>query len=150
MPLNPNRKYYTAVISSYVFFLKEDKILLSRRYQTGYRDGEYSLPAGHTDLGEYASEGAIREIKEEVGVSIRKEDLTPAHIMHRHCGDHERTDFFFSTKKWDGDLVNCEPEKCDQIEWFPIENLPENTVPYIREAIKSWHSGNFYSEFNEG
>lgn len=69
--------------------------------------------------------------------------------MHRHRDDHERIDFFFSAKTWKGDLVNAEPNKCDQIAWFPIEKLPENTIPYIRTAIEKWSDGNFYSKFTE-
>lgn len=149
MPLDKERKYPTVVISSYVFFVRDSEILLSRRYQTGYRDGEYSLPAGHIENMEFASTTAIREIFEEVGVSIKPDDLIPAHIMHRHCDNHARIDFFFSTRTWNGDLVNVEPNKCDEIKWFPIEKLPPNTIPYICTAIEKWHGGNFYSEFTE-
>jgi ADP-ribose pyrophosphatase YjhB (NUDIX family) len=150
MPLNKNRKYFTVVISSYVFFIRDNKILLSRRYKTGYHDGDYSLPAGHIEEKEFASEAATREILEEVGVLIEPKNLIPAHIMHRHCDNHERIDFFFSSKKWTGDLINAEPDKCDQLKWFPIEKLPKNTIPYIRTAIEKWNNGNFYSEFTEG
>jgi len=149
MPLDKNRKYPTVVISSYVFFIRDNEILLSRRYQTGYRDGEYGLPAGHIENMEFASTTAIREILEEVGVEIEPKNLIPAHIMHRHCDNHARIDFFFSAKTWTGDLINTEPNKCDQIEWFSIDNLPEKTIPYVREAIEKWNSGKFYSEYTE-
>lgn len=132
-----------------MFFVRNNEILLLRRYNTGYRDGEYSLPAGHIEEKEFASTAAIREILEEVGVTINSDNLVPAHIMHRHRDDHERIDFFFATEKWSGDLVNAEPNKCDQLDWFPIKKLPENTIPYIRTAIEKWNGGKFYSEFSE-
>ncbi|MDZ4225247.1 MAG: NUDIX domain-containing protein [Candidatus Andersenbacteria bacterium] len=149
MTLNAKRNYFTVVISSYVIFEKDGKVLLARRLNTGYRDGEYSLPAGHIEEAEFATAAAVREAQEEVGVEVKLEDLEPAHIMHRHCGDHERIDFFFTTQKWMGDMVNAEPEKCDDLKWTVPDELPENTIPYIAAALERWHGGQFYSEFTE-
>lgn len=101
------REYFQVVISSYVFLEQDGKVLLTRRYNTGYYDGDYSLPAGHIEEAEFASEVAIREAKEEVNVTIKPEDLIPAHIMHRHCGNHERIDFFFAVKKMDRRIKEC-------------------------------------------
>ncbi len=149
MSLNPARNYYTVVISSYVLFQRDNQVLLARRINTGYRDGEYGVPAGHIEKDEFATEAAIREIKEEVGVRIKPGDLRIAHIMHRHCGDHERIDFFFTATQWEGEITNTEPEKCDDLRWFAWDSLPTNTIHYVRAAIERWHQGQFFSEFTE-
>lgn len=146
---NQERKYYTVVIASYVIFVRDNKVLLSRRLNTGYHDGDYSLPAGHIDENEFATVAALREVKEEVGVTVKPGDLLPAHIMHRHCGDHERIDFFFVAKKWDGELANMEPNKCDELTWVSLDQLPSNTIPYIRAALERYNSGRFFSELTE-
>jgi len=39
-----------------------------------------------------------------------------------------------------------EPDKCDDLNWFEINNLPKNTIPYIREVIDSFLHGIVYSE----
>lgn len=149
MALSSMRKYYTVVISSYVIFQQDNKVLLSKRYNTGYRDGEYSLPAGHIEEAEFATAAAIREAEEEVGVSVKPEDLVAAHIMHRHCGDHERIDFFFTTNQWTRELTNKEPDKCEEIAWFALDQLPANTIPYIRAALEHYRDKHFFSEFTE-
>jgi 8-oxo-dGTP pyrophosphatase MutT (NUDIX family) len=149
MSLSSTRKYYTVVISSYVIFQKDGKVLLSRRCNTGYRDGEYSLPAGHIEEAEFATTAAIREAQEEVGVEVKPDDLVSAHIMHRHCGDHERIDFFFATSKWTGEIKNTEPDKCDDLQWLTLDQLPTNTIPYIRAALEHYSAGSFFSEFSE-
>lgn len=149
MALRPTRKYYTTVISSYVIFQRGDKVLLSRRCNTGYRDGQYGLPAGHIEENEFATAAAIREAHEEAGVKVKPEDLAPVHIMHRHCGDHERIDFFFTCKKWTGEITNTEPHKCDDLLWFTARELPANTIPYIRAALEQYRAAQLFSEFTE-
>lgn len=149
MPLSATRKYYTVVISSYVIFQQDNKVLLSRRANTGYHDGDYSLPAGHIEENEFATAAALREAREEVGVAIKLGDLKLAHLMHRHCDNHERIDFFFTTKIWEGELTNAEPKKCDEIQWFALDQLPANTIPYIRAALEQFRNGQSYSEFTE-
>ncbi|KKP93108.1 MAG: hypothetical protein US98_C0029G0009 [Parcubacteria group bacterium GW2011_GWC1_38_6] len=142
-----NIERFKLIPSVYALFVKEGKILLSRRYQTGYEDGNYGLPSGHVDGGETMRDALAREMYEEVGVEIDKNDLDLVLTMHRQCGDHERIDLFFVVKNWEGELKNMEPEKCDDFSWFPLNQLPENTVLYIREAISYFSKKTNYCEF---
>ena len=134
---------YAAV---YILFVKGDEVLMSRRFNTGYQDGYYSLPAGHIDGSETLRAAAVREAKEEAGVSIKIEDLELKLVMHR-LGDREYLDFLFLAKKWEGELKNAEPEKCDDVSWFLLDNLPEKTIPYVKEVIRCYRDGINYSEF---
>lgn len=140
------------VPAGYVLLLKDNKILLQRRFNTGYMDGKYSLPAGHVDQGETFSQCAAREAKEEIGVDLKPEDLEFAHIMHR-LSDPEwkdlryRMDVFFVAKKWEGQPKIMEPDKSDDLSWFDLDNLPENIIPYIKHVIKCVKDKIFYSEF---
>lgn len=128
--------------------IKEDKILLSRRYNTGYGDGYYSFPAGHLEEGETLKEGVVRKAKEEVGIDINISDLELVHVMDRNVINNERIAFFFKAKEWKGNLINMEPEKCDDLKWFKINELPENTIPYIRSAITFYLNNTIYSELD--
>ena len=128
--------------------IKEDKILLSRRYNTGYGDGYYSFPAGHLEEGETLKEGVVREAKEEVGIDVNMSDLELIHVMDKNVINNERMAFFFKAKEWKGNLINMEPEKCDDLKWFKINELPENTIPYIRSAINFYLNSVSYSELD--
>jgi 8-oxo-dGTP diphosphatase len=35
--------------ASYLMLMKDDKILLQRRCNTGYKYGEYGIPSGHVE-----------------------------------------------------------------------------------------------------
>ena len=130
----------------HLLFFEANKVLLLRRLHTGYRDGEYSVPAGHLDGGETVVAAGIREAREETGVHINGDELEFSSVMHRHEGD-ERVDFFLVASRWDGEPYNAEPGKCDDLSWFPLDLLPENIVPYVRRAIENHRQRIPFDEF---
>lgn len=136
----------TNIPASYLIPIKEGKILLLRRQNTGFRDGEYSFIAGHVEKGESFTSAVIREAKEEAGITVREENLKTAHVMHRMSDDSVRVDVFFTVENWEGEITNREPEKCSDLSWFPMDSLPENTIPYIRNVVNYIQEECYYSE----
>jgi len=134
------------LVTVHLFFFRGEQILLLRRFNTGYADGQYSVPAGHLDGGETVIAAAQREAREETGVRIAAEELTFSSVMHRMNAD-ERVDFFLHARSWDGEPENTEPDKCDELRWVPVEELPDNTVPYVRQAIQNHRDGTKFYEF---
>jgi len=136
---------FKLIPTSHLLLVNGSKILLSRRFNTSWEDGKYSVVAGHLDGNETFREAVIREAKEEAGIDIELEDLEIVHAMHRKSAD-ERIDFFLTARKWRGEPRIMEPNKCDDMRWFEINKLPENTIPYIRQAIECFVNKVFYSE----
>jgi 8-oxo-dGTP diphosphatase len=130
----------------HLFFIRENSILIARRRATGYRDGEYSVPAGHLDGGETVVSAGIREAREEVGLQLNEADLEFAGVMHRQ-EDDERVDFFLRVMRWQGEPFNSEPDKCDDLRWTEMDALPENMVPYVRRAITNYRQARVFDEF---
>jgi 8-oxo-dGTP pyrophosphatase MutT (NUDIX family) len=133
-------------VTVHLFFLRNEQILIARRQNTGYRDGEYSVPAGHLDGAETVLSAGAREAREEVGLRLDEADLEFAGVMHR-IEDDERVDFFLRVRAWRGEPFNNEPQKCDDLRWVSVASLPENTVPYVRRAISNHLRGVVFDEF---
>ncbi|MFN2119156.1 MAG: NUDIX hydrolase [Anaerolineales bacterium] len=133
-------------VTVHLFFFRGEEILLSRRLNTGYRDGEYSVPAGHLDGGETVIAAALREAHEEVGLQLDAEQVLFCGVMHR-IEDDERVDFFVRVRSWSGEPFNNEPEKCDDLRWVRRDSLPSNTVPYVRQALQNFERGQVFDEF---
>jgi 8-oxo-dGTP diphosphatase len=133
-------------VAVHLFFLRGDEVLLLRRFNTGYEDGNYSVVAGHVEAGESVLQAAVREAWEEVGVSLKPGDMQVVHVMSRKSED-ERVDFFLTIKDWPGEIANHEPQKCDDLAWFPISALPDNIIPYVRFALEKYVNGDIFSEF---
>jgi mutator protein MutT len=138
---------HKVVPAVYLILRQGQEVLLMRRAGTGYMDGMYSVPSGHLEGKESAEHAACREVTEEIGIDIRTEDLKLVHTMHRLAeeGDHERIDLFFEATKWKGEPSNAEPDKCDDVKWCHIDELPENTIPIVRVAIENATKGLVYS-----
>lgn len=136
-------------VTVHLFFFRENQILLLRRFNTGYRDGEYSVPAGHLDGDETVMAAAMREANEEVGIQLDKNDIVFSSVMHRQ-EDEERVDFFVQVRAWQNEPFNNEPDKCDELIWVDFNSLPENIIPYVRRAIENHLGGVVFDEFGWG
>jgi len=124
-------------VAVHLFLIKGSRILLQRRYNTGYEDGNYSVIAGHIDGGEDVFSAMIREAKEEAGIDISRENLKAVQVMHRKKED-ERIDYFFVCNNWDGEPSIMESDKCDELRWSEIDALPSNIVDYVAQAITNY------------
>lgn len=112
-----------------------------RRFQTGYEDGNYSLIAGHLDGQEDVVSAMRREAREEAGIDLDIGSLEIVQVMHRRKATEERIDYFFSCRRWQGEISNMEPHKCDDLSWFMQDRLPHNTVDYIAAAWAFYRAG---------
>ena len=63
--------------------------------------------------------------------------------MHRNAGIG-RVSFFLVCREWRADIVNAEPDKCDDLSWHYIHDLPGNMVPCIRQGLTNYQNGKFY------
>ena len=130
----------------HLFLIRDGKVLLLRRRNTGYEDGNYSVPAGHLDGGETVTAAARREAREEVGVAVAAADLRVVGVMHRRADD-ERVDFLLEASRWTGDVANREPTKCDALLWADQHRLPPNVVPYVRRALEHDRAGVWFDSY---
>ncbi len=141
---------FSVPVAIHLFLTRGNDILLIRRYNTGYEDGNYSVIAGHIDGGESVTTAMCREAYEEGGIELDPETLPPACVMHRRASDGERIDFFFIADRWEGDLRNLEPGKCDEFRWVARDRLPDNIIPYVAAAIETWRGGAWFTAFGWG
>lgn len=138
------KERFKVVPAVYLILVKKGKILLLKRFNTGYEDGNYSMIAGHVDEGEAPKAALAREAYEEAGISVKVSDLEYALAMYRHFN---RVDLFFAAKNWQGEVRNMEPAKCDDLSWFDLDDLPQNMIPCVRRAIDCYKLGVHYYEF---
>lgn len=141
------RTWFQMPVAAHLLLKRDKEVLLLLREGTGYEDGKYSVVAGHLDGNEPATTAMIREAREEAGIQIKKEWLELACVMHRKAPDRESIDFFYTCRKWEGEIKNMEPDKCGGLHFVNEDEIPENTIEYVRAGIKASHNGTKYVEF---
>ncbi len=134
-------------VGVHLILIADDSVLLGLRENTGFGDGYWSTPGGGLERGEAAKQAVIREAREEIGISLAPEDLALTHVCHHFDPDgNARIGLYFTTRRWTGEPINAEPDKCTKLAWHPLDALPDNTVGYARHAITAAAGGVLYSE----
>ena len=111
---------------------------MQRRQNTKLWPEFLALPAGHVDEKENAIEALIREVKEELGIKISIDDIVDTFVVNRRNKSLlPYYDIYFEVKNYKGQIRINEPDKCSQIVWCNINNLPEDMIDYEIEAIKN-------------
>ncbi|MBP2706199.1 NUDIX domain-containing protein [Microbispora sp. RL4-1S] len=128
-------RYRPVVDVHLLLFDESGRVLLGRRQDTGYADGEWHImPSGHLEEGESVVAAAAREAREELGIEVG--ECRVAHVMHhRNPGGTARIGMFLTTTGMSGTPVNAEPHKCAELAWFPPDRLPDRMVPYSRAGV---------------
>ena len=73
---------HATIVDVHLILRRNGALLLSRRANTGYADGQYCLPGGHLEDGESVVQAVVREAAEEVGVTRHPQALRCVHVMH--------------------------------------------------------------------
>ncbi|MDR7857868.1 NUDIX domain-containing protein [Tissierella sp.] len=140
-----------------IILQKEDgdgniQVLLHRRISTGYQDGKWDIAAsGHVDESETAKMAAVRECAEELGIDVSITDLDFVHLSHRVSNSGGRTyyDIYFVVNKYTGTPKIMEPDKCSELRWFKINDLPNEMIDIRKVVLDNYRDKIQYSEVIE-
>jgi 8-oxo-dGTP diphosphatase len=118
-----------------VFVIDGSKVLLGRRVNTGWMDGFLCPFGGHVEAHESPTAAILREIQEELGVKVKASDLEFVCVAARNTAPTEYAAYEFAIKNKNYHFVNAEPEKCSELVWADMHNLPDDMVEDFRQVI---------------
>lgn len=112
-------------------------VLLGKR-KGAHGAGEWALPGGKVDPNELPWEAAERELREETGILL---DDAITEVPFWSFDIYDKIDRNFVTlyfaSEWPHSVPQIlEPQKCEQWEFFPWNNLPENTFCGLWDLYK--------------
>jgi len=134
--VSPRRRVVVDVI---LLLMRNGRILLRERANTGYGDGAYEPPSGELADRETIVETAIR-VAAAAGIVIGAENVSLAHVMHDVSGSG-RIAFYLSVSGWPG-----RPTPAD-VRWFPVGDLPTNMLDRARVALRNYVDGMRFSTY---
>ena len=141
-------KDYAKFVGVGSIFIRDGKALLVLREKTGRNDNLYGLVGGLVKSGESVLHGALREIREEVGVEVKPEDMQLVHcISSREDYSGEVVGLYFLVKQWVGEPFNKKSDKHSEVTWFSLNELPKNIIVRNKQALEMMQKGIPYSEY---
>lgn len=130
-----------------LLLIKDNKVLLMKRCNTGYMDGYYGVVSGHLEANESLKQAIVRESFEEVGIVLKEDDLKIACAIRRGSNDNY-FNWFLVAEKYEGTPFIKELDKCDDLIWCDINNLPENIIVNDERAIYNYLNGIYFDEYD--
>lgn len=128
----------------HMIITKDGKILLQKRKGSKLWPGYYALPAGHIDEGENQYDALSREAVEELGIIIKPEDIKKSYVVLRRNYfeiDGKKLepyiDYYFDIESYEGIPTIIEEDKCDELLWASVDELPEPFVNYEGEFLNN-------------
>lgn len=116
---------------------QDDRVLLARRANTGFKDGYFALPGGKHDGNETLTQGVIREAQEELGIICTPEDVVFRNLIHVNITEPAMELLYatFEILRFKNAIINNEPHKCSELQFFPVDQLPDKMTDVSRRCV---------------
>lgn len=110
--------YPTTATAVLVLIEKGDQILLARSHY--FRPGVYSVLAGYVEAGETAEQTIVREIQEEVGISVKN-----IRYFGSQSWPFDNTFMLAFLAEYASGEIVINPDEIEDAQWFDLGQLPQ-------------------------
>ncbi len=120
---------------------ENQKILMQIRPLGKSMAGLWEFPGGKVEKGELPEDALVREINEELNISISAQNLTPTCFASEPLGEKNLLLLLYTADKWEGDIIAKEDQKFD---WFDLDtisklDMPPADIPLVANLKKILH-----------
>lgn len=124
----PKKKVPHIVVGAAVVTNAKGEVLIAQRRNEDMLGGLWEFPGGKQESGETIGQCIVRELKEELGITIETGDFL---VTVKHAYSHFTMDLhtYFAKIK----SGRPRPIHCQDFQWLPIEKL--RTVPYSKADL---------------
>ena len=135
-----------------IMLLKDNMVLLGKRHDDAEKasselhgEGTWTMPGGKLHFQEFPEEGAVRELDEETGMKVTKNDLKLVSLSNDMVEDAHFVTFGFFAEKFEGEPKVMEPDEITEWKWFKLDGLPEKIYFPSQNVINNYLSESIYN-----
>lgn len=135
----PGKDYIGVGVGGMILNEKGEILMLKRSEYSSNDAGLWNRPGGTVEYSETLEDAVIRETKEEAGLDTKVIRLL-GYTDHLSNSQHWVVVGFLLEMKDNQAPKNMEPDKHDEIGWFPLDKLPKDIAKPTRDGIKQYLS----------
>jgi ADP-ribose pyrophosphatase YjhB (NUDIX family) len=117
---------YPRVLATLVYAIRGDEVLLHRRVKDPNK-GLWVAPGGKLEPTESPTECALREMREETGLSLEDPTLRGVMVEVSPRPDYQWITFIFAATRWTGELVPA--SGIGEFRWVRIPEVYALSIP---------------------
>lgn len=112
----PSGRYYITVI----VWMQNSKgeFLIQKRVKS--KNGKWASTGGHVISGETSEEGILREIKEELGIMVKKEELT---LFKTIKTEDDFVDLYYVKSEYREEDITIQIEEVEKAKWCTADEI---------------------------
>ena len=96
----------------------QNQLLIQKRSKL--KGEKYGITSGHTLQNETAKKGALREIKEEIGVNIKENELN---LIYKTKINKITYNLYYIQKEIDLSKLTLQKEEVENVYWYTIDEI---------------------------
>ena len=131
--MSADRKRPIVIVAACALLDREGAVLLAQRPPGRPLAGLWEFPGGKVEAGEQPEEALIRELREELGLEIAKEDLTPLTFASYAYPDFHLLMPVYLCRRWQGRLTAHEGQ---ELLWVRPDTLHLYDMPPADAPLK--------------
>jgi 8-oxo-dGTP diphosphatase len=119
---------------------QDNRILLAQRPEGKQLAGLWEFPGGKVEPGERPEETLIRELREELGITVKEACLAPLTFASHAYESFHLLMPLYACRRWDGFVQSLEGQalkwvKPQELRQYPMPPADEPLIPFLLDLV---------------
>jgi len=116
----------TVLVAACALIDADGRVLLAQRPEGKPMAGLWEFPGGKVEKGERPEESVVRELKEELGITVKEDCLAPLTFASHVYPDFHLLMPLYVCRRWEGTVTATEGQR---LAWVKPNRLREYDMP---------------------
>ncbi|HET6926928.1 MAG TPA: (deoxy)nucleoside triphosphate pyrophosphohydrolase [Hyphomicrobiaceae bacterium] len=112
----------------------DGRVLLAKRPPGRPLEGLWEFPGGKVEVGETPEAALVRELDEELGITVAEKCLAPLTFASHSYEAFHLLMPLYACRKWEGEVT---PKQGQELVWVRAKRLADYAMPPADEPLKA-------------